>query len=251
MKFSEIRRAGWDTETTGINVHQDRIVTAALIVRTPDQQDRVFNWLINPGVPIPPETTKVHHIDDAKAQAEGTDPAATLDQIAGHLAHALSQRLPLVAFNTSFDWSILHYELLRYGLPTVEERIGGQALTLIDPLVIDKQMDRYVKGAGMRKLEPTAERYGVEVKDWHEATADATAALAIAERQFDRFARLTQVWDRGPAALFEAQQAWRKAHQDSLRGYFAGRGEHDKAASVRSEWPLLPVASPEPEGAAV
>lgn len=244
MKFTEIPRATWDTETTGVNVAEDRIVTAAFTVRTPGRGDRPFTWLINPGVPIPPETTRVHGIDDAKAQAEGAEPKVALDQIAGHLALALSRGMPLVAFNHSFDWSILHYELRRYGLPTVEERIGGDPMTLIDPAVIDKQMDRYVKGKNQRRLKPTCGRYDVELTDWHEAQADALAALLIAEAQFDgRYARLTRVWEQGPAALYGAQQQWRADQQASLRAYFQGGGDHDAARSVRPEWPLIPAAA--------
>ncbi|WP_327578833.1 exonuclease domain-containing protein [Streptomyces sp. NBC_00145] len=163
--FADIRRAAWDTETTGPNPTEDRIVTAAFIVRTPAGDNIPFSWLINPGVPIPAEATAVHGIDDAKVQAEGADPKTALDEIAAYVAHAIEQGMPLIAFNASFDWSILHYDLLRNGLPTVYDRVGSAVLPLVDPIVIDKQMDRYVKGSGMRKLKPTAERYGVELTD--------------------------------------------------------------------------------------
>lgn len=251
MKFTEMRRASWDTETTGVSVHEDRIVTAAFIVRTPGRDDVVLKWLINPGVPIPPETTKVHGIDDAKAQAEGVEPAVALDQLASHIVSALSFGMPLIAYNQSFDWSILHYELLRHGLPTVYERLGAEPVTLIDPVVLDKQMDRYVKGKNQRRLNPTCERYGITLENWHEAEADAMAALLIAEAQFERFARLRQALERGPVSLFADQQRWHAAHQGSLAAYFSGRGEHAEAASVRTEWPLIPAAAGEPEPEAV
>jgi DNA polymerase-3 subunit epsilon len=252
MTFTDLWRATWDTETTGTDVHQDRIVTAAFIVRAPGRDDRVFTWLINPGVPIPPETTKVHGIDDAKAQAEGVEPKGVLDEIAGHLALALSRGMPLVAFNQSFDWSILHYELLRHGLPTVEERLGAPAVTLIDPIVIDKQYDRYVKGKHQRKLRPTAERYEVKLDNWHEATADALAALGIAEAQFAKWPQLDG-W--GPVALFKAQQRWRAQQQASLEDWFRTKatpeegGDPDKV--IAREWPLLPAPAGEPDTEAV
>lgn len=241
MKFAEIPRASWDTETTGTNVHEDRIVTAAFIARTAGREDRVITWVINPGVPIPAEVAELHGYDDARVQAEGVAPKDALNEIADHLTAALVRRMPLVAYNQSFDWSILHYELLRYGLPTVEERLGCDAVTLIDPLVIDKQYDRYVKGKNQRKLEPTAKRYGVVVTDWHEAKADAEAALLIAEAQFAKYPRLSNY---SPQALFSAQQRWRAEHQASLEHWFRTKAAPEDGGDpnkvIAREWPLLP-----------
>lgn len=242
MKFTELRRASWDTETTGTNVHEDRIVTAAFLVRTPGREDVAFEWLINPGVPIPPETTEVHGIDDAKAQAEGVEPAAALDEIARHLVSALSLGMPLVAYNQSFDWSILHYELLRHGLPTVYERLGSEPVTLVDPVVLDKQMDRYVKGKHQRRLEPTCGRYGITLENWHEAKADALAALLVAEAQFERYPQLAMY---GPEQLFGKQRAWRADHQAGLERWFRTKATPEDGGDpnkvIERDWPLIPA----------
>jgi DNA polymerase-3 subunit epsilon len=250
VKFAEIRRTGWDTETTGPDPTTARIVTAALIVRGGGRPDRAMSWVINPGVDVPTEASDIHGYTTARVQAEGQDPAEALDEIAARLTDAIGWGMPLVAFNTSFDWTVLHYDLIRNGLPTVAERAGmNSGLPLVDPHVIDKQVMQRVRGAGQRKLKPTAERYKVTVENWHEASADATAALGIAEAQFERHARLAAVWDQGPAALFDAQQKWRAAQQESLRSWFIGGGDREAAASVRAEWPLIPAAAPEPEEA--
>ena len=37
--FADVRKSAWDTETTGPNPLEDRIVTAAFIVRTPGEED--------------------------------------------------------------------------------------------------------------------------------------------------------------------------------------------------------------------
>lgn len=53
--------AAFDTETTGIDVERDRIVSAALVVQeTPRSAPRITRWLINPGVEIPDAATAVH-----------------------------------------------------------------------------------------------------------------------------------------------------------------------------------------------
>ncbi|WP_406444444.1 exonuclease domain-containing protein [Streptomyces sp. NBC_01613] len=242
MKFADIRKVSFDTETTGPNPNEDRIVTAALVVRGGGRDDKVMSFLINPGVPIPPEATKVHGIDDAKA-AEGADPKEALEDIAGQLAAALRYGMPLIAFNLSFDWTILASDLARYGLPSMADRLPGlSALPLVDPHVIDRQVDKWVKGSGMRKLKPTAERYGVELKDWHTAEADALAALLIAEAQFAKYPRLN---DMGPQELFAAQKAWRAEQQAGLQEWFrtkatAEQGGHPNKV-IDGSWPLVPV----------
>jgi len=215
--FADVRKAGWDTETTGPNPLEDRIVTAAFIVRGGGREDRVFSWLINPGIPIPPEASEVHGITDDMVKANGQDPKTALDEIATNLVRAIEFGMPVIAFNQSFDWSILHYDLLRNGLPTMHDRLGPGPLPLIDPHVIDKQADKYVKGTGMRKLQPTCERYGITLEDWHTAEADALAALLIAEQQFAKWPHLA---DMGPQQLYAAQKAWRAEQQAGLQQWF-------------------------------
>lgn len=233
MKFLEARRLGWDTETTSTDPTQARIVTAALVGRGGPTPPRVQTWLINPGVPIPPETTAIHGIDDAKAQADGQAPKLALDQIAHTMALAIGYGMPLVAFNTAYDWSVLHYELLRHGLPTMADRLdGGQPYTLVDPLVLDKHADRYRKGS--RKLKAVAEHYGVQLTNWHTADADALAALSIAEALYERHPRLN---DYDPQRLFLAQQAWREEQQAGLQAHLR---KTNAEAYCAPEWPLIP-----------
>ncbi len=241
--FTEVRKAAWDTETTGPNPLEDRIVTAAFIVRGAGQPERDLSWLINPGIPIPAEATEVHGITNEMVQANGLEPKVALDEIANCLAYAIELGMPVVAFNQSFDWSILHYDLKRNGLDSVEDRLGAsQPMPLVDPHVIDKQVDKYVKGTGMRKLKPTAERYGVELDDWHTAEADALAALLIAEQQFAKHHYLGAM---GPERLFTSQQKWRADQQAGLQQWFRTKATPEQGGDpnkvIDGSWPLIPA----------
>lgn len=230
MKLTDVRRIGWDTETTGPDPTTDRIVTAAVIIRGGNLPDAAHTWLINPGIDIPTEASDIHGITTAKAQAEGQDPKIALNGIAELLTAALSWRSPVVAFNTSFDWTVLHHDLARNGLPTIADRLNGaDPVTLLDPHVIDKQVDRYVKGSGMRKLKSTAARYDIEITNWH--TADA--ALSIAEAQFDIYSALQNYT---PEGLYAAQQQWRAEQQAGLQARFR---KTDPTAVCETAWPLI------------
>jgi DNA polymerase-3 subunit epsilon len=243
LNLNKIRRAGFDTETTGTDPEEARIVTAALIVRGGGKDDQTFTWLINPGVPIPAEATAVHGIDDAKAQTEGLDPKVALEDIAGKLAAALNYGMPIVAFNLAYDWTVLDRELRRHGLATMAERLGGKPmLPLVDAHVIDKQVIRFRTGSGMRKLKPTAEVYGVELEDWHTAEADALAALLIAEAQFDQYPWLAML---GAAGLYGAQWAWRQEQQAGLQEWFRTKATAEQGGDpqkvIDGSWPLIPL----------
>lgn len=236
MSWHTIKRAAWDTETTGVSVTEDRIVTAALVIRDGDVTVP-YNWVINPGIECPVEASNIHGYTTERLQAEGTDPAKALDEIAGRLAEILRSNLPLVSFNGSFDYSILHHELLRYGLPTMADRLDGiPPLTLIDAYVLDKQVNRYRKGS--RKLEAVAKHYKVTLLDAHEATADAVAALDVAEAIAVRDSGVANL---SPGRLFALQQRWAAEQARSLQAFLRSEdaGEkRDPEVVIDGRWPL-------------
>lgn len=64
--------AAFDTETTGVDVETDRIVSAALVVQdAPGARPRVTRWLVNPGVPVPAAATEVHGLTEEHLQRNG------------------------------------------------------------------------------------------------------------------------------------------------------------------------------------
>ena len=54
----------FDIESTGVSPRKDRIIELAAIRLMPDGEEISKCWLMNPGVPIPPETTAIHGISD-------------------------------------------------------------------------------------------------------------------------------------------------------------------------------------------
>ncbi|MBQ3288475.1 MAG: 3'-5' exonuclease [Kiritimatiellae bacterium] len=54
----------FDIESTGVSPRRDRIIELAAVKVSPDGQEDWRCWLLNPTVPIPPETTLVHGIAD-------------------------------------------------------------------------------------------------------------------------------------------------------------------------------------------
>ena len=54
----------FDIESTGLNPRRDRIVELAAVKVWPDGREESRCWLLNPSVPIPPETSAIHGITD-------------------------------------------------------------------------------------------------------------------------------------------------------------------------------------------
>lgn len=168
-----------DTETTGIDIFNDRIVTCNITYDFVDGREPIVcDWLINPGVHIAEGATEVHGITNEIAQQYGRHPKEVLTEIANHLNSWAVAELPIVIYNAPFDISLLIAEFLRYGVPC-QARFDR----VIDPLVLDKALDPYRKGS--RKLTPTAEHYGIDLVNAHSADADAMAAVKVARKLGD------------------------------------------------------------------
>jgi DNA polymerase-3 subunit epsilon len=165
----------FDLETTGVDTDTSRIVSACVAVI--DAEGRVtarWDWLVDPGVEVPDAAAAVHGITTERVRSEGRDAAVAIAEIAQTIRVLLSQGIPLTVYNAPYDLTLLDRECRRHDVAAI-----AAPSPIIDPLVIDKAVDRYRKGK--RTLEAAAELYGVELSDAHDAAADAVAAGRVAQ----------------------------------------------------------------------
>ncbi|UNO39394.1 exonuclease domain-containing protein [Streptomyces sp. MST-110588] len=224
----------FDLETTGTDVEHDRIVTAALIRLGADGRETGRRtWLLDPGVPVPAEASAIHGLTTEYVRAHGQEAAAGIEEIAGELAAALGQDIPLVVMNARYDLSLLDRECRRYGLRTPAQRLGREPAPVIDPLVLDKHLDRYRKGK--RTLQALCAHYGVPLEGAHEAGADAVAAAGVVRRIGEKH---PSVAGTAPPALHALQERAAAEQAASFERYLRRTG--DPAARVEPAWPLIP-----------
>lgn len=224
---------GFDTETTGVDVTRDRVVTAALVARDADGI-RERTWLIDPGVEIPAGATAVHGITTEYAREHGTPPAQALEEVAQVIAGALASGAVLVAFNATYDLSILRAELVRHGLATLEDRLGRDVSPVVDPLVVDRKVDRYRKGK--KTLEAMGAAYGVAANDAaHTADGDVAHTLAVLEAITLRHPAVATVT---AAALHASQALWHAEWAENFEQYLRRNGRAD--ATISRAWPVEP-----------
>ncbi|KQO98801.1 exonuclease domain-containing protein [Leifsonia sp. Leaf264] len=218
----------FDLETTGINVDEDRIVTAYLgrINRTTGEITGEYEWLINPGVPIPEGAAAVHGITDEVA-ATGQPAAVGIAEIQRVIRRSIDRGLPIVAYNGAFDLSMLNAELRRHNLGAFPS-FG----CVIDPYVVDKAVDKYRRGS--RKLIDTAGHYGVTLTGAHDAREDAVATGGVCWAVLDL---LTEKFgDMTLKDLYRNQKAWAAEQAASLQEYF--RRTKDPETVVDGGWPI-------------
>lgn len=227
------RLAAFDIESTGINPQSDRIVTATVSVVGASRPTVSTSWLADPGIEIPSGASNVHGVTTEVAQRDGRPAHEVVREIVETLGAEVAQGHPVVAFNARYDLTMLDREARRHQIVPLTER--GHDLLVIDPLIIDKQLDMYRKGK--RTLTAVCQVYDVELSEEaaHAADADAIAAARVAWRMGQKFEELRT----GLKELHGSQILWAAEQAASLEEYFRSQGRNE---TIEREWPIIPLA---------
>ncbi len=211
--------AVFDTETTGVDTAHARIVSASIaLLGAGGEVSERYDWLLDPGVEIPAAAVQVHGISNEIARTSGIAASVGVRQIVDQLMEMIERGFPIVAYNAPFDLTLLAAEAARHGVPWPSD-----VSPVLDPLILDKQLDRYRKGK--RTLEAVAAHHGVEIGNAHDAGDDAIAAGRVLQRiaakyadvvpeELDEIHRLQVGWAAAQAASF--QEYMRRARNPSF-----------------------------------
>nr|WP_298909111.1 exonuclease domain-containing protein [uncultured Aliiroseovarius sp.] len=103
MQLRDLTYVVFDTETTGLLPHKDEIVQigAVRVVNEKIVPGEVVDQLVDPEMPIPPASTKVHHVSDMMVAGKPTI------REAGKSFHDFARGAVLVAHNAPFDMAFL------------------------------------------------------------------------------------------------------------------------------------------------
>jgi DNA polymerase III subunit epsilon len=164
----------FDLETTGTDVVNDRIVELSYLKVHPDGREESRTWLINPGRPIPPETTLIHGISD-----DDVRDAPTFNQIAQTLANEF-EGCDFAGFNSNkFDLPLLAEEFLRTNVD-----FDMKKRKFVDVMVIFMKMEQ-------RNLAAAYRFYcDKELSEAHSAEADTRATYEVLKAQLARYQEL-------------------------------------------------------------
>ncbi len=164
----------FDIESTGVSPRQDRIIELAAIKVMPDGSEVEQCWLLNPTIPIPPETTRIHGITD-----EIVKDCPTFRDKAQEIFEFFRD-CDLSGFNADrFDIPCLEEEFARVGM-----NFGELARRHIDVQRIYHRMEP-------RDLTAAVRFYlGRDHKGAHGAQADTRATLEVLKAQMAKYPSL-------------------------------------------------------------
>ncbi len=163
-----------DLESTGINLGTDRIVEIAIVKVQPNGTKTVKRKLINPGIPIPKDSSDIHGITD-----EMVKDAPTFKQVASEIKQMLDS-CDFAGYNSNrFDIPLLMEEFLR-----AEVDFDMKNRKLLDVQSIYHKMEP-------RTLQAAYRFYcKKELEQAHSAEADAQATCEILESQIQQYPQM-------------------------------------------------------------
>ncbi len=163
-----------DLETTGVSLSFDRIVEIAMIKILPDGTRQVKRKLLNPGIPIPKESSEIHGITD-----EMVKDAPTFKQ-AGNEIKMFIENCDLGGYNSNrFDIPILMEEFLRAGMD-----VDLSTRKMIDVQHIFYTMEPRTLTAAYKFF------CNKELVNAHSAEADVDATIDVLMAQLKRYENL-------------------------------------------------------------
>jgi len=227
---------GLDFETTGIDRFNDVPVSYALVSVKEGVVVRSWSGLIDPGCPIPPEATAVHGISTERARDEGMPLREAMSLVSDAVLTASWRGVPLAGMKLDYDLTILETQARDLcGWGPVERGWCGPVL---DAGVIDRHFDP--ERTGRRTLSDLCAHYGIEIRNAHDAAADAVASIEVL---FALALRYDALWDFDLTALHHDQIDWHREwteHYDEWR-LSEGMIPIDPRDYV---WPVAPAVLP-------
>ncbi|MFO7871508.1 MAG: 3'-5' exonuclease [Kiritimatiellia bacterium] len=170
----------FDIEATGTSPRGDRIIEIAFVKLMPDGTRSSHVFRVNPGIPIPPDSTEIHGLTDADV-ANCPSFAEAAPRIA-----ALLEGCDLAGYN-----------IIRYDVPMLAEEFARARMEFKTDTrrLIDAQ--RIFHRREPRDLTAALAFYCGEMHfDAHGAEGDADAALRVLEGEFHRYSDLPRDLDQ-------------------------------------------------------
>ncbi|RCK78525.1 MAG: DNA polymerase III epsilon subunit [Candidatus Ozemobacter sibiricus] len=156
-----------DLETTGIEPSTSAITEVAMVTAGPGPEE-IFDTLIDPQQPIPPEVVKLTGITDEMVRGK-----PTLREVMPIIVSILEGSI-FVSHNVPFDWGFLDLASREY---------LGKPLRMHSLCTL--RLARRYLNLPANKLAMVARSFGLDLQEAHRALADTQAVKGILRRMLD------------------------------------------------------------------
>ncbi len=164
----------FDIESTGVSPRKDRIIELAAIKVLPDGTEESKCWLLNPTVPIPPETTAIHGISD---------------EIVANCPTFADKAKEIFDFFKDCDLSGFNAD--RFDIPCLEEEFARVGMNFLPSQRRHVDVQRIYHRMEPRDLSAAVRFYlGRDHAGAHGAEADTRATLEVLKAQLSRYEAL-------------------------------------------------------------
>lgn len=164
----------FDIESTGTSPRKDRIIELAAIKVMPDGAEERRCWLLNPTIPIPPETTAIHGISD---------------DIVENCPTFAEKAREIFAFFAGCDLSGFNAD--RFDIPCIEEEFARVGLNFAASTRKHVDVQKIYHRMEPRDLSAAVRFYcGRDHAGAHGAEADTQATLDVLKAQLERYPSL-------------------------------------------------------------
>ncbi len=212
----------FDLETTGTDIVRDKIVEVALVkLQVDGTRDRLVHR-VNPGIPIPAETTAIHGISDADV-ADKPKFEVLADEILAFIG----------------DCDLGGYNALKFDIPILQNELRriGKTLSLAGRSLVDPQRIFFLREP--RDLTSAYRFYcGKELVGAHGAEADAEATLEVLLGQLDRYtdlpASVEELHEIVSEGLIDSEGRFRWREGEAVIGFGKNRGQTLRDMATKS-----------------
>lgn len=168
----------FDVESTGLDSNTDRIIEIAAIKFTLKENLDRFHSLINPEVPIPHESQKIHHISDEMV-SDKPNIASILPLFCEFLGN-----YPIVGHGISFDISILQAAIQKSHL----------SISLEKKVVIDTlRLARLYGESPSNSLDVLRRHFNIPYEGSHRAMNDVIINIQVFKQLTKKFRTLPEL----------------------------------------------------------
>jgi DNA polymerase-3 subunit epsilon len=191
-KLSELTYTVFDTETTGLEPSNgDEIIQvgAARIVNNRLLRQETFNQIVDPEIPLKPESIPIHGITEDMVRGQ-----PTIDVVLPAF-HEFCEDTVLIAHNAAFDMRFLQLKEERTGIRFTQPVLD----TLLLSAVVHPNQESH-------KLDVILERLGITIGTRHNALEDALATGEV----FLKLVKLLE--DKGIVTVRQALEAAEKTY---------------------------------------